>query len=104
MRHVFWIGGPPASGKTTVATRLARRHGLRWYGADTRTWEHRERAVQAGNPAAIPWEATRSEERWTLPAADLLELSLHRERGPTDPASTTAASGRHWTVRSASRT
>jgi len=82
LRHVLWIGGPPASGKTTVATRLARRHGLRWYGTDTRTWEHRERAVQAGNPAAIRWEATRPEERWTLPAADLLELSLHRERGP----------------------
>jgi adenylylsulfate kinase-like enzyme len=41
LRHVLWIGGAPGSGKTTIATRLARRHGLRLYSADTKTWEHR---------------------------------------------------------------
>ncbi len=29
LRHVHWIGGPPGTGKTAVATRIARRHGLR---------------------------------------------------------------------------
>ncbi len=81
LRHVLWIGGAPASGKTTVATRIARRHGLRWYGADTRTWEHRDRAIGRGSAAAIRWEAMTPEERQALPAAELLELSLHRERG-----------------------
>jgi hypothetical protein len=83
MRHILWIGGPPGSGKTTIAWRLMRRHCVRWYGADTRTWEHRDRAVREGNPAAIRWEAMTPEERWVTAApAELLAMSLHRERGP----------------------
>jgi hypothetical protein len=79
---VLWIGGPPASGKTTVARRIARRHGLRLYSADTRTWEHRDRALAAGNPAAHRWEALTPQERWERSTpAELLEMSLHRERG-----------------------
>jgi hypothetical protein len=79
---VLWIGGPPRSGKTTVATRIASRHGLRWYNADTRTWAHRDRALEMGSPAAIRWEELTPEERWAGPPAELLALSLHHERGP----------------------
>jgi hypothetical protein len=83
LRHVLWIGGPPGAGKTAVATRLARRHGLRWYGADTRTWRHRDRALAAGSTAARRWEAMTPEERWeqSTPTA-MFDLSLHVERGP----------------------
>ena len=82
LRHVLWIGGPPCAGKSSVATRIARRHGLRLYGSDTRTWEHRDRAIRAGNPAAREWEHLAPENRWSGTAAELLARSLHVERGP----------------------
>jgi hypothetical protein len=80
MRHLL-IGGPPGAGKTSVARRLARRHGLRLYGADSRTWEHRDRALAAGVAAARRWEGRSPAERWAQPPAELLATSLHRERG-----------------------
>lgn len=92
MRHVLWIGGPPASGKTTVATSLARTHGLRLYSADTRTWSHRDRALAAADPAAQveqifsqaveegPRAATVEERRSLLREANLAIVEQVRAR------------------------
>lgn len=77
----LWLGGAPGVGKTTVARELARRHGLRRYHTDTRTWEHRDRAIAAGHPAAIRWEAMTPAERWSAPIPDLVAMSLHHDRG-----------------------
>ena len=78
----MWIGGAGGAGKTTIARVLARRHGLRLYSSDTRTWVHRDRALAAGVGAARRWEALPVAERWSPPADELLAMALHHERGP----------------------
>jgi hypothetical protein len=82
VNHVLWIGGPPRSGKTAIARQLARRHGMRLYSADTQTWAHRDRALEAGIEAAQRWESLAPSERWKHPPDELLAMSLHIERGP----------------------
>ena len=85
LRRVLWIGGASASGKTTLATRLARKHGLRWYSADKRTWDHRDVALAGGHKAAAHWETMTQQEReatLVTSPAELLKLNLDFERGP----------------------
>jgi hypothetical protein len=78
--NAILIGGAPGTGKTTAARTLARRHGLRLYSADTRTWEHRDRALAAGSEAAARFEALGPHAAAT--DEELIAMSLHHERGP----------------------
>lgn len=78
--------GPSGAGKSTVARLLARRHGLRWYSGDTRTWDHRDRTLRANDPDALRLEALTPEQRAGLPFAqrrvlDLVPGPLHGESG-----------------------
>jgi hypothetical protein len=81
LSQVLWIGGPAASGKTTVGRRLARRNGLRWYSCDTRTWVHRDRAVAAGHLGVLTWAAMSVAERSAADAAGRREDYLSYDRG-----------------------
>ena len=51
LAHVLWIGGPPDSGKTTVAHLLADKYGLQVYHFDRREMDHIRRADPARHPA-----------------------------------------------------
>ena len=53
-----WCGSverPPRASRRSPGA-LARRYGLRLYGADTTTWAHRDRALARGIPAAHAFE------------------------------------------------
>ena len=75
--HVIWIGGPPGCGKTSIGRWLAHRYDLQAYNADAHTWEHHDRSLARGDPAAARWEASSPDERWvTMAPAAMAEFSL----------------------------
>lgn len=66
LNHVLWIGGAPDSGKTSVATLLAERHGLLTYHFDRHEMNHFSRADPAQHPALWTAHPDRmdAEQRW----------------------------------------
>ncbi len=61
--HVYWIGGSPAAGKSTIARRLAERYGLRLYVTDDVMREH------AGRCTAVEAPFLERFRRWTWTSA-----------------------------------
>lgn len=64
--HVFWLGGPPDGGKTSVAALLAERHGLGVYHFDRHEPAHFARADPRRHPALHAAHSDRltTEQRW----------------------------------------
>ena len=76
LAHVRWLGGSACAGKTTVARRLAERHGLTLYSTDDAFAAHRERADPRLHPAFCRLMDRPPEQLWAAPpdeqAAELL--------------------------------
>lgn len=64
LRHVYWIGGGSGAGKSTIARRLAARHGLRLYATDEVMADHGRRSVLADSPFLARFAAMDMDERW----------------------------------------
>jgi len=52
LRHVYWIGGGAAAGKTTISQRLCQEFGFRRWSGDGRWIEHWQTATVESNPIA----------------------------------------------------
>ncbi len=62
--HVYWIGGGSGAGKSTIARRLAARHGLRLYATDEVMRDHARRSTIADSPLLAGFAAMDMDERW----------------------------------------
>jgi hypothetical protein len=64
LRHVYWIGGGSGAGKSTVARRLADRHGWGLYATDDVMHEHARRTTREEAPLLHEFMAMDMDERW----------------------------------------
>jgi 2-phosphoglycerate kinase len=76
--HVYWIGGSPAGGKSTLARRLAERYGLQLYVTDDVMREH---ASRCSAPHLDRFKAMTMDERWLTRSPRTMLETFHWFRG-----------------------
>ncbi|MEU1573997.1 hypothetical protein ABZ519_23115 [Streptomyces collinus] len=81
MRHVYWIGGGSGAGKSTIARRLAGRHGWRLYATDDVMADHARRTTAAEAPLLHAFMAMDMDERWVHRSPLTMLDTFHWFRG-----------------------
>lgn len=81
---IYWIGGSPCSGKTTIADRLAARYGLRVYRCDDAYFEHEKLVTAEHQPVFHRLTHASCDEIWLRPVEQQIaeELEIYREEFP----------------------
>jgi len=79
--HVYWIGGGSGAGKSTIARRLAARHGLRLYATDEVMPDHARRGSAADSPLLAGFAAMDMDERWVSRSPVTMLDTFHWFRG-----------------------
>jgi hypothetical protein len=79
--HVYFIGGSPCAGKTTIAHRLAERHGCTSYSCDDAWERHAALADPVRTPMLHYLTGLDCDGLWMRPVAQQLaeELAVYRE-------------------------
>lgn len=70
LSHVYWIGGSPCAGKSTVAQALADQYNLHYYPCDGWFAEHQRRADPAQQPTLQRLASLSCDEIWLPPVAE----------------------------------
>lgn len=70
--HVFWMGGSPCSGKSSMATLLAERYDVTVYSVDATLHNHVPHLTPARQPMLYKWHNTPWNDLWMQPPDILL--------------------------------
>jgi 2-phosphoglycerate kinase len=81
LRHVYWVGGGSGAGKSTIARRLAARHGLRFASTDDAMADHAGRIAAEDTPYLDAFRAMDMDERWVNRPPETMLESFHWFRG-----------------------
>lgn len=84
MNEVYYIGGSPCSGKSTVAEALEKQYGLAYYKLDDKLFDYMAQAARDGQPNSAAQMAMELEEMWMRPPAEQCaeELATYEELLP----------------------
>jgi 2-phosphoglycerate kinase len=81
LQHVYWIGGGSGAGKSTIARRVAARHGLRLYATDDAMPDHASRSTPGDCPFLSEFAAMDMDERWVNRSPEVMLETFHWFRG-----------------------
>jgi adenylate kinase family enzyme len=81
LRHVYWIGGGTGAGKSTIARRIAARHGLHLYATDDVMSDHATRSTPEDSPSLTEFKAMDMDERWVNRSPETMLETFHWFRG-----------------------
>ncbi len=84
LAHVYWIGGSPCAGKSSLADSLAEKYGLYLYRADKAFFRHEKIVTSKEQPIFHRVIHYSSEELWMRPVVRQVaeEIALYREEFP----------------------
>lgn len=84
LSHVYWMGGSPCSGKTSIAQALAGEFGLHYYSCDDAFYRHAKIITAEAQPAFYRAMRFTSEELWMRPVEALVEdeITIYHEQFP----------------------
>jgi hypothetical protein len=80
-QHVYWIGGGSATGKSTIARRIAAQQGLRLYSTDDVMADHARRSSPSDTPLLQGFMAMDMNERWLNRRPEVMLDTFHWFRG-----------------------
>lgn len=85
LSNIYWIGGSPCSGKSTIAQTLAEKYGWRYYSCDDAFWRHNQVTTPEAQPTFYRVMRLSSEDVWvSRPVAQQVaeEIAIYREEFP----------------------
>lgn len=85
LAHVYWIGGGSGAAKSTIARRVAARHGLHLYATDDAMPDHARRCAPADCPSLAAFAAMDMDKRWLNRSPRTMLDTFHWFRGEGFP-------------------
>jgi len=81
MENVFWLGGSPCAGKSSIRQILENNFKINVYSVDTAFENHRKKFDESLHPNLCKWENSTWNERWMQPMETLTQdvIKCYRE-------------------------
>lgn len=81
MENVFWLGGSPCAGKSSVSQILENDFDINVYRVDAAFEKHRGKFDKLLHPALCDWEGSTWNQRWMQPVENLVRdvIKCYRE-------------------------
>ncbi len=68
--HIYWLGGSPCAGKSTIAEMLASRYNLYYFNCDHAFARHQQQSDPINQPTLYGLSALTCDEIWLVPVAE----------------------------------